>query len=143
VKILHWRHRLQTYSAKEYRGCMVANLFGPDLGIVVIVIVVVLLAGSQLPKIARNVGTAGREFRKAERDRQAQAARGSAGAIPAAPPVSAAGQPGGTVANAGGSANGVAPASGNEESISLTPAQLEALLKAREDQVRRSTGSDN
>ena len=130
---------------------MVANLFGPDLGIVVIVIVVVLLAGSQLPKIARNVGTAGREFRKAQqeseeedaRDRQAQAARGSAGAIPAAPPASAGGQPTGTTANAGTpSGPGTQPVA-SEDSISLTPAQLEALLKAREDQVKRSTGSDN
>ena len=44
---------------------MIANLFGTDLGLVVIIALVVLIGGSQLPKIARNAGLAGKEFRKA------------------------------------------------------------------------------
>jgi TatA/E family protein of Tat protein translocase len=136
---------------------MVANLFGPDLGIVVIVIVVVLLAGSQLPKIARNVGTAGREFRKAQqeaeeedaRDKQAKAAREAAeapaGAIPQAPataaPTTSAPTTSAPATSAPTTTEAVSPA--GEDSISLTPAQLDALLKAREEQVRRETTSDN
>ena len=53
-------------------GMFSANLFGPDLGIVVVVIIAVLLAGSQAPKIARNLGSAGREFRKAQEEAEEQ-----------------------------------------------------------------------
>jgi Sec-independent protein translocase protein TatA len=35
---------------------MIANIFGPDLGIIIVVILVVLLGGSQLPKIDRRPG---------------------------------------------------------------------------------------
>jgi sec-independent protein translocase protein TatA len=111
---------------------MIANIFGPDLGIVVVIILVVLLGGSQLPKIARNVGTAGREFRKAqqeaeedaERDRAAKAAKAAVQGPPAvapAPPVSAPATPSG------------------EQSITLSMSELDALLKAREEQARRET----
>ena len=142
---------------------MIANIFGPDLGIVVIVILVVLLGGSQLPKIARNVGTAGREFRKAqqeaeedaERDRLAKASK-EGGPVPppaqplppaqpsppppvqnpATPSAQAAPQP----ANLQPDPGAPPPAGGN---ITLTPSELDALLKAREEQVRRESGSSD
>ena len=49
---------------------MTANIFGPDLkiGIVVSDHLLVVIFGSQLPKIARNVGMAGKEFRKAQQE---------------------------------------------------------------------------
>jgi sec-independent protein translocase protein TatA len=108
---------------------MIANIFGPDLGIVVVIIIVVLLGGSQLPKIARNVGTAGREFRKAqqeaeedaERDRAAKAASMPPPAVAPAPPVAAPTTPPG------------------DQSITLSRSELDALLKAREEQARRET----
>jgi sec-independent protein translocase protein TatA len=124
---------------------MVANIFGPDLGIIIVVILVVLLGGSQLPKIARNVGTAGREFRKAQqeaedehaREQAAKAAREAAnapaGELPGVP--SAAGAPSqaaGVAASAPSSAG-----AGSDPSIQLTRSELDALLKAREDQVRQ------
>ena len=128
---------------------MVANIFGPDLGIVIVVIVVVLLGGSQLPKIARNVGTAGREFRKAQqeaedehaREQAAKAARDAANspagelptAVAASTPVPA---PAAGPAPAATPAAGPAPAAGSDPSIQLTRSELDALLKAREDQVR-------
>ena len=96
---------------------MIANLFGPDLGIIIVVILVVLLGGSQLPKIARNVGTAGREFRKAQQEAEEDAARDEAAKASAAqsPPPA---QP-------------LPPAAG-DESVQLTKSQLDALLKERE-----------
>jgi sec-independent protein translocase protein TatA len=108
---------------------MIANIFGPDLGIVVVIIIVVLLGGSQLPKIARNVGMAGREFRKAqqeaeedaERDRAAKAAVPTPPAVAPAPPV------------------GVPTVPPDEQSITLSRSELDALLKAREEQARRET----
>ncbi|MBO0714352.1 MAG: twin-arginine translocase TatA/TatE family subunit [Acidimicrobiales bacterium] len=44
-----------------------------DTGIIVLVAVVVLLFGaSQIPKLARNVAEAGREFRKAQAEVEAE-----------------------------------------------------------------------
>jgi len=131
---------------------MLGNIFGPDLGIIVIIVVVVLLGGSQLPKIARNVGTAGKEFRKAQQeaeadaDRDLQAKAAQEGGQAAAQPVAAI--PATTTEAPPASPGGpqVPPAAGAvapEGSISLTPAQLDALLKAREDQVRKETSPDN
>ena len=120
---------------------MIANIFGPDLGIIVIVILVVVLGGSQLPKIARNVGTAGREFRKAQqeaeeenaRDQAAKAAREAAnapaGEIPASTPAAAQVPSPPTATPAAGPTP--------ESSIQLTRSELDALLKAREEQVRQ------
>ncbi len=47
---------------------MLANILGSDTLIVVVVAVVVLFGGSQLPKLARNVGAASRELRQAQRE---------------------------------------------------------------------------
>lgn len=108
---------------------MTANLFGPDLGLVLVIIVVVLVAGSQLPKLARNVGAAGREFRKAqqeaeedaERERAARAPTATTGIGPAllAPPLSPT----------------------TEASVTLSRSELDALLKDREEQGRRNAAS--
>ena len=68
---------------------MLANIFGPDLGLVVIILLVVLVGGSQLPKIARNIGTAGKEFRKAQQEaeeEEAKRARTVQAALPSAAP---------------------------------------------------------
>ena len=47
---------------------MVAGLFdGPEL-IIVLVVVLVLFGGSQLPKLARNIGQAQKEFKKGLED---------------------------------------------------------------------------
>ncbi|MCU1494681.1 MAG: hypothetical protein JWO62_2445 [Acidimicrobiaceae bacterium] len=44
---------------------VLANVFGPDGLIVIAVVVVVLLfGGSQLPKLARGLGSASHEFKK-------------------------------------------------------------------------------
>jgi sec-independent protein translocase protein TatA len=54
---------------------MTANILGSDGLIVLIVAVVVLFGGSQLPKLAKNVGAAGHEFRKAQREAEAEHAK--------------------------------------------------------------------
>jgi sec-independent protein translocase protein TatA len=43
---------------------MLADVFGPDLLIIIAVVAVVLLGGSQIPKIARSLGSAQSEFKK-------------------------------------------------------------------------------
>jgi sec-independent protein translocase protein TatA len=132
---------------------MIANIMGGDGLIVLVIAIIVLVGGSQLPKIARNVGIAGKEFRKAQeeaeqdadRQKQAKAAHQSDAPQPPppqplpAPPVAAAP----AVAAPAEPAIGSSAASG-DASITLTPAQLDALLKAREQQVRgESPGSSN
>jgi sec-independent protein translocase protein TatA len=104
---------------------MGANIFGPDLGIVVVIILVVLVGGSQLPKIARNVGTAGKEFRKAQQEADEEAEREKAAKLPPPP-------------QAVGPAPVTAPAPpADAESVTLSKSELDALLRAREEQARR------
>lgn len=51
---------------------LIGNIFGSDGLIVLMVALVVLFGGSQLPKLAKNVGAAGHEFRKAQREAEAE-----------------------------------------------------------------------
>jgi sec-independent protein translocase protein TatA len=140
---------------------MTANLMGGDGLIVLVIAIVVLLGGSQLPKIARNVGMAGKEFRKAQeeaeedasRQKQAKAAGEAPSAAPQppppqplpAPPVAAPPVASTTpVAATADAAPAGAAGSASDASITLTPAQLDALLKAREAQVKgEAPGSSN
>lgn len=119
-------------------GYMTGNLMGGDGLIVIVVALVVLVGGSQLPKIARNVGLAGREFRKAQAEAEEENAKEKASAVappPALPPTPAAG----AAPNAPAATSNAAPGDG---AISLTPSQLDALLKAREEQVRNEPGAN-
>ncbi len=65
---------------------MIANILGSDALIVLVVAVVVLFGGGQLPKLARNVGAAGHELRKAQRE--AESDHAGPGAAPLASDVS-------------------------------------------------------
>jgi len=53
---------------------MIANIAGPDLIIVLIVIAVVLFGGSAIPKLARNLGSAKTEFEKGLKDAKSKTA---------------------------------------------------------------------
>lgn len=116
---------------------MVANIFGPDLGIVLVIILLVVVFGSQLPKLARNVGMAGREFRKAqqeaeeeaERDRASKTNSASSAATPGVVPPPVAVGP-------GAAAPPPVAATPREESVTLTRSELDALLRAREEQAK-------
>jgi sec-independent protein translocase protein TatA len=46
---------------------MISFVNGPEL-IIVLVVVLVLFGGSQLPKLAKNLGSAQKEFKKAMED---------------------------------------------------------------------------
>lgn len=47
---------------------MLAEIFGPDLLIVLLVVVVVLFGGAAIPKLARSLGSAKKEFEKGLQD---------------------------------------------------------------------------
>jgi len=110
---------------------MIANIMGGDGLIVLIVALVVLVGGSQLPKIARNVGLAGKEFRNAQTEAEEEKKAKAAAEAAVPPPVALPPTPAGPASSAP-----TAASAASDDSITLTPAQLEALLKAREEQAR-------
>ena len=53
---------------------MLADLFGPDLLIVAIILVVLLFGGAAIPKLARNLGSAKNQFEKGMKEGKADGA---------------------------------------------------------------------
>ncbi len=47
---------------------MLAEIFGPDLLIVIIIIAIVIFGGAAIPKMARSLGSAKTEFEKGLKD---------------------------------------------------------------------------
>lgn len=99
---------------------VLANIMGTDGIIVLVILLVVVFGGSQLPKLARNVGSAGKEFRKAQEEAEAEAAKAEAAktATPAPPPAVAPAPP--------------TPAAAEKDHVTLSKAELNALLDERE-----------
>jgi sec-independent protein translocase protein TatA len=62
---------------------MLAEIFGMDGVVVLVVLVVVLFGGSQIPKLARSLGSARREFKKGLDD----GAHGTVDTVEVTPPV--------------------------------------------------------
>lgn len=56
---------------------MLADLFGPDILIVAIVLVVLLFGGAAIPKLARNLGSAKNQFEKGMAEGKAEGASGA------------------------------------------------------------------
>jgi sec-independent protein translocase protein TatA len=112
---------------------MIAMLSDSTLLIVALVFVV-LFGGSQLPKLARNVGVAGKEFRKAQAEADAEAAAAKAEA--AAPVAPAAAIP--VVPPAIPAATVVTPA---DDRVTLSKSELEALLDEREARARKESSA--
>ncbi len=78
---------------------ILAEIFGPDLIIVIIVVAVVLFGGAQIPKLARSLGSAQSEFKKGlSEGAKASDANPATGTTP--------GAEGGTSATPGGPAPG-------------------------------------
>ncbi len=105
---------------------MLSTIFsgGDDL-IVILVAVVVLFGGKQLPKLAKNTGEALREFRKAKIEAEAGGALAGAPAavpVPVAAPVLTTSPSVGQVA---------APGTGAGDSVTLKRSELDELLAER------------
>ncbi|HXZ62608.1 MAG TPA: twin-arginine translocase TatA/TatE family subunit [Acidimicrobiales bacterium] len=74
---------------------MLADIFGPDLLVVAIVLVVLLFGGAAIPKLARNLGSAKNQFEEGLKEGKAQGSGGGATGTsaasdtpaPAAPPA--------------------------------------------------------
>lgn len=104
---------------------VIANIFGLDDIWVLVIALVVLFGGSQLPKLAKNLGSAGKEFRKAQQEADDEAAAHHA--QPAAPaPTAIAPAP--------------APAPVDDDKITISRNELRQelsnMLDQRQDQPR-------
>lgn len=53
---------------------MLASIMGPDLLIVLLVAVVFIFGGSQIPKLARSLGSAHKEFKQGQEETHTEAA---------------------------------------------------------------------
>ena len=93
---------------------MLAEILGPDL-LIILGIVVLLFGGSQLPKLARSLGSAKAEFEKGTREGQGSSEDETAEAAPPAPPAAAAAVP-----------------SAGDEQVTMTRAELDRLIAERE-----------
>ena len=65
---------------------MLADIFGPDLLIVAIVLVVLLFGGAAIPKLARNLGSAKNQFEKGMEEGKTQGQNGTSAASDAPAP---------------------------------------------------------
>ena len=69
---------------------MLADIFGPDLFIVIIIVAVLLVGGTQIPKLARSLGSAKNQFEQGLKEGKAEGAASngtSAATNPPAPPA--------------------------------------------------------
>ena len=108
---------------------MLQTIFsGPDDLIIIVVALVVIFGGTQLPKLARNAGEAVREFRKTKDEVKSPAPPAGAAVPPAASSPAA--------APVGHAAELAPPAPVAEEQVTLKRAELDALLAAREASAR-------
>ena len=104
---------------------MLSTIFsGWDDLIVILVALVVLFGGTQLPKLARNTGEALREFRKSHSEAESASTAVSAPAVPPAAPALPATAPSAGVVQG---ATVVTPS----DTVTLTQAQLDALVADR------------
>ncbi len=117
---------------------MIANIFGDWYWVVLAVIV--LFGGSQLPKLARNSGEALKEFRKAHTDDAEGSAIGTSAGQSALSGATAAGYPQAPATRVVAPAAPVVPPTA-EERITLSRAELDALLAAREAQAKTDEAS--
>lgn len=54
---------------------MLAEIFGADLVIVIVIVAVLLIGGTQIPKLARSLGSAKNQFEQGLKEGQAESAK--------------------------------------------------------------------
>ena len=104
------------------------SLGAPEL-IIILVIVLLLFGTTRLPKLARSLGEASREFKKGTEEREREEAAKAAQAAPTAPTTPPAPAPPPAAAPPAGDPN---------DQVTMSRAELDALLAERE----RSAGKD-
>jgi sec-independent protein translocase protein TatA len=93
---------------------LTADIFSPEIILVIILALVLLFAGPKLPKYARSLGEANKEFKKAQREAKEEAAVEDAKAAPA-------------------------KAVADDDKITISKSELDALIAEREAKARRES----
>ena len=104
------------------------SLGAPEL-IIILVIVLLLFGTTRLPKLAKSLGEASREFKKGAEEREAEEAAKAAQTAPIAPTTPPAPAP--------PVASPPAPAGDPNEQVTMSRAELDALLAERERSASR------
>jgi sec-independent protein translocase protein TatA len=118
---------------------------GPTELIIILIIVLLLFGTTRLPKLARSLGEASKEFKKGVNEQEQERAAAAAAAAAAPPPAPAA--PAAPVAPVAPTVPPAAapppappappaPAQGSDEQVTMSRAELDALLAERERQAR-------
>ncbi len=105
------------------------GLGAPEL-IIILLVVLLLFGSTKLPKLAKSLGEASKEFKKGVADSETSPTPTAATGMPVPPAPPAPPPPPYTAAPG-------PPAAPAEERVTLTRAELDALLAAREAEVRR------
>jgi sec-independent protein translocase protein TatA len=90
-----------------------ADIFGPELLVPLILLLVLIFGVNKLPKMAKNLGEASKEFKKAQREAEEEAK-----------------------AEEASKATKSAPA---DQSITMSKSELDALIAEREAKARRES----
>jgi sec-independent protein translocase protein TatA len=101
---------------------------GDDL-IVILVAVVVLFGGKQLPKLAKNTGEALKEFRKAKTEAEAGQGAPVVAAVPVAAPVATPVLPAAAPLTATSQVAAAGP--GASDAVTISRSELDALMAER------------
>lgn len=109
---------------------MLSTIFsgGDDL-IVILVAVVVLFGGKQLPKLAKNTGEALKEFRKAKTEAEAGQGAPVVAAVPVAAPVATPVLPAAAPLTATSQVAAAGP--GASDAVTISRSELDALMAER------------
>jgi len=104
------------------------SLGAPEL-IIILVIVLLLFGTTRLPKLARSLGEASKEFKKGTEEREREEAAKAAQTAPAAPTTPPAPVPPAAAA----APPPAAPASDPNDQVTMSRAELDALLARERD----------
>src|SRR5271156_2057412 len=71
------------YRRRSTHTMLLGNIAGMDLPLVLVIAAAVIIGGNQIPKLARNIGGASREFMKAQQEAEADEEAAAVTGLPA------------------------------------------------------------
>jgi sec-independent protein translocase protein TatA len=139
--------RIGVVGSRTWEVAVLASIFGTDSLYVLIIAVVVLFGGSQLPKLAKNAGEAMKEFRKAHNEATTPLDAPSVSPMATPGPATSSMAPQSVVLPQAVALPPVAvaqpsPAAASEDRVTLSRSELDALLADREARAKAAQGTN-